>query len=1551
MKAIFLIALSTSIFAARAYSQQTSIDPNIITVGTQSPDAASLGKFGNIPVNYNTGATSISIPVYEINVGKIKLPISLDYHTGGIRVDETSSSVGIGWALNGIGVISRNVVGLPDEQPGGYIYSPSFDSLYTDWASDGAAYGSGINTQYAQYLFTCREGISETDPDIFSYSINGQSGKFIYRKDGTLMQIPHTNNSISQVGAGFKIIDENGIAYIFDQVEHVEQPTPSTTEFYVGTWRLSKMIDPNTTDTIFFTYESACNVNIEHYISYTYSFGTGPDCAQGNLSPTAIDYTGEKSSMSTITHLDEMFPTAISWRGGQITLGNACDRSDKASEKRLNTVDIYATGKGRLRKVKSVKLYQSYFYNSSVGYSSSDERNYRLRLDSVAFLPVATNDQPELYRITYNAIPIASRESVAQDQWGFNNGQFNNTTSMPRQNVVFESVTHTIGEANRDPDSSYMQACMINSIQYPTGGKSVFEFEAHHYPTNISYTQPEDFPLYANGGFQSTQQATFTPDPTGSAFTISYNFTSFNYSDVTGRPNITITDQVTGTQTFLSSNINPSLSLSAGPTAWSPVMGHTYLIVINIYTTTDLNVKASIDIAWVKSFTNVPETLIAGGLRVKSVTNYDINGAFINKDVYKYGYNEDGLGQLLTPETYLLVNYANVSYKCGASDGGGGCAYAQAGGGLTYYANCVYPASQFSGSPVLYGFVTKYQFDSTGTHTNGKSSYSYRIFDDQSAYASTDYGKVGVLLITNEWKNGFLGDQYDYKYNPLTSGYDLIHQKVNNYQPARQETLPGLKVKNMFNWNTSECYTTSMAAAGTDYLLIQIPINSGAMLLQSSSDTTFDQAGNKIGATVTYSYNDTTHLFPTSKQLINSKGSTETDNYKYPHDLAVAGNAYYNMVAKNIISPLVQDQKLYNGSQTMLQNVNYIDWNGNATLFEPGSIDAQTGAYPLETRIRFNRFDKYGNIIQQQKAADAYQSYIWDYQSIYPIAKCTNGDSASIAYTSFEAEGTGNWTLGTGSVDTTTSVTGHNSYVLNGAISKSGLNSSLTYIVSYWTENNSSFNISGTIAGYPVKGKTVSLNNQSWTLYVHKVIGQTTISLNGSGHIDELRLYPATAQMTTYTYTPLVGITSQCDVGNRVTYYEYDGLARLKRIRDQDYNILKTLEYQYQASGGCGSNCYVLGMQTQGGSNTLSYPVGAFDVHGKLVGNATGPSGYVSLWNGDTADARIGTLAPGSDSMHFTITLKAGQTVPAGVTGCRYYQFDLPWTNLDGIMLNTGTYVDFGDGSGVHIPRILSDTPTVWPAHTWIYQGYLEHSYPDSSLKTVTIYHNDSIETVGLDNGYNPATSLTKVQNYRGNFPQNPVFVKFSSIQHASALTMANITNWNSIRSITSFNLFAGDGSINPCEHVSYAQDFMKNNKGLQTVWTGGAQYYNAGVRDTTFKLTRLKADWNTYFTNLQAMAFSDEHWNREDLSALTHLQYLTIAATDVLHSNYGINNPLIPIPASVLDNILIQVAAGGGQFVNNGIIKLQTGGTTRTSASDAAVSQLQAKGWQIYIY
>src|SRR5690606_29817513 len=84
-----------------------------------------------------------------------------------------------------------------------------------------------------------------------------------------------------------------------------------------------------------------------------------------------------------------------------------------------------------------------------------------------------------------------------------------------------------------------------------------------------------------------------------------------------------------------------------------------------------------------------------------------------------------------------------------------------------------------------------------------------------------------------------------------------------------------------------------------------------------------------------------------------------------------------------------------------------------------------------------------------------------------------------------------------------------------------------------------------------------------------------TVTITGSGTIDELRLYPRTARMNTVTYDPLIGKTSECDENNRITYYEYDNLGRLSTIKDEKKNILKVYEYNnISKQTGCPTTFY-----------------------------------------------------------------------------------------------------------------------------------------------------------------------------------------------------------------------------------------------------------------------------------------------------------------------------------------------------------------------------------------
>lgn len=103
------------------YAQAQLLD--LPTVIPPSPTAASLGKYGDIDVGKYTGIPNISIPLYNLSLGNLNVPIDLNYSSSGLKVEEKSSWIGLGWSLNAGGVITRSVHNKADEQNGYWTHA------------------------------------------------------------------------------------------------------------------------------------------------------------------------------------------------------------------------------------------------------------------------------------------------------------------------------------------------------------------------------------------------------------------------------------------------------------------------------------------------------------------------------------------------------------------------------------------------------------------------------------------------------------------------------------------------------------------------------------------------------------------------------------------------------------------------------------------------------------------------------------------------------------------------------------------------------------------------------------------------------------------------------------------------------------------------------------------------------------------------------------------------------------------------------------------------------------------------------------------------------------------------------------------------------------------------------------------------------------------------------------------------------------------------------------------------------------------------------------
>ena len=76
--------------------------------------------------------------------------------------------------------------------------------------------------------------------------------------------------------------------------------------------------------------------------------------------------------------------------------------------------------------------------------------------------------------------------------------------------------------------------------------------------------------------------------------------------------------------------------------------------------------------------------------------------------------------------------------------------------------------------------------------------------------------------------------------------------------------------------------------------------------------------------------------------------------------------------------------------------------------------------------------------------------------------------------------------------------------------------------------------------------------------------------------LDKIRtgLSGSIAQVTTYTFAPLIGMTSKTDPQGNTTFYDYDNYGRLTLVRDNGNNILN--RYCYDYAGNQTENCSVV---------------------------------------------------------------------------------------------------------------------------------------------------------------------------------------------------------------------------------------------------------------------------------------------------------------------------------------------------------------------------------------
>ncbi|MBB6126349.1 RHS repeat domain-containing protein [Mucilaginibacter lappiensis] len=1205
--------------------------PNVIP---SSPQAAALMKFVDVPVSPYTGTADISVPIYTIHAKGLDIPISLGYHTGGIRLGEEASSVGLGWALNAGGVISRTINDKDDL--GGMYFGSDVPQLQGDLSDNQPSKCGSPITQSYKYLFIFFGSYNvnfltgpgntttggdyynpfsslgpnqpyDLEPDTYSFNFLGMGGKFIIKRDKSIVlekqdniKIELLNTTPNIANMTFLITDDKGNRYYFSQTQSVV-PNPSSGAT-PSSWFLTQIITQQN-DKITFNYGGTGVTSVQGTRSQTYRpYLSSP-------SDQFIDNTAPGSTYSNIVLQN------IDYTSGQVVFNSDYNRNDLSGADKLNSISIYSKTTAGLKLLKSHNLYYSYFTAS--GPQGGTTETNRLRLDSVQEVSGGQTIKP--YKFVYNfdnnsSNPLAGKHSFSIDHWGYYN-RAPNTVLIPTTSAYYNDQINAPGQVNysgatRDPDILGTQYFSLQKITYPTGGSSVLNYEANTYNYQRSLSAGQEYLPQTVMHFDTTIHPGVTssgtidvskiypyvePGVQGSNLDINITFRAANGSAGWPQQDLNTTTlryTVDGDQTSISSATCQDDKCSIRSRFYQRAIGQVASrspIPWSFYYDPSVIPQSDIGDAILRfSFNilkNTPATnpvIAAGGLRISSITDYSADGVVAKKRSWSYGLpNGDTNGLLMASPSYVRQELVLVDR--------GGLAGNAALPQLVLFSSSNTPiTSTVSGNIVGYSKVSETIVDPANGNDNGKIVYSYSNVPDSiiayNGYRFPGMNNVGHTL------NGSLLQKITYS-NKGGGTYFKVSETDNFFHTVNRKAYYSAKYQSSVLHNPiSNCGSNTIPNAG---MAVFFPsIISERILQDSIREITYDQLDTTrfaINSNKSF-YDNPVHYQVTRSVTTDSKGNKIVDKVTYPQDYIVSGGLTNNTILDNLISRNMlattiekRDSIYYPGSSsglvtgamltlfkqtgttgTMLPDKMYkLDVINPVSNFQGMTISGNTINQDSRYRqlISFDGYDQFGNPTQYTQTDQLPVSIIFDYKRASAIAQVKNADSLSIAYTSFEADGTGHWTVASATRDNTTAITGTASYNLsNGAVSKTGLTAATTYVVSYWTKNGAPFAITGTVSGFPVQGATIN----GWTYYEHRVTGQTTITLSGTGNIDELRLYPVGALMTSYTYDPLVGVTSSNDSKNEISYYEYDNFQRLMNIKDKDGNIVKHMDYHYQ---------------------------------------------------------------------------------------------------------------------------------------------------------------------------------------------------------------------------------------------------------------------------------------------------------------------------------------------------------------------------------------------------
>lgn len=500
---IYIICVSWALFGnAQLNTADLGKKPNIPTWETYE-----FMKYGSVGASLYTGTVSYSVPLYTYKDNEFEMPISVDYATNGFRINHKSGILGQSWSLGGIGKITREIKGLPDERRKTVFGAGDMSSMtirgYKEISNEPLVKDilcGGDNRVYTCFMSADNQAY-DAEPDIYHFNFCGFSGSFRRAKRDSngnhrfVFFNESTNSraiSVKELNEASNIVllDGNGYEYTFQAdeyiKEHVDDAEGAASVRKITSWHLSKITAPSGRKVEFIYHTNDVHEGESSYyptLSYGFSFIGSNTLVDGGSSSEIIEVVEHKSFNSVLTAI--LFPDntrlLFNYEPAEQEFFHASPNGNGTlypvlrNPERMSSISVYNGGKLQ----KSIKF--TYDVQRSPYHGTGNPITFLQGID--------ISGQGQFGFDYYPMAGYPALGSIKCDHWGYYNGEsggfnvynsfFNNLIYDSNYNESYSSSFH------KSPNFNAALSGSLKQISYPTGGYSEFSYEPHTYCKNV----------------------------------------------------------------------------------------------------------------------------------------------------------------------------------------------------------------------------------------------------------------------------------------------------------------------------------------------------------------------------------------------------------------------------------------------------------------------------------------------------------------------------------------------------------------------------------------------------------------------------------------------------------------------------------------------------------------------------------------------------------------------------------------------------------------------------------------------------------------------------------------------------------------------------------------------------------------------------------------------------------------------------------------------------------------------------------------------------------